>query len=113
MLKILYLTDLIANPLEIFLNLNFFKDPKQTMENIRTVNSFFNLQWKSNIFIFSFTYGFFLNEVKEEASIQNTISKQYSGQVNDEKIFYVITKGQSLNQDVYLVSYMWDPIGKT
>ena len=85
----------------------FFKDPKQTMENIRTVNHFL-IYNENQIFLSSPLPMDFLNEVKEEASIQNTISKQYSGQVNDEKIFYVITKGKSLNQDVFLVSYLWD-----
>ena len=83
------------------------KEPKQAIENIRTVNHFL-IYNENQIFLSSPLPMDFLNKVKKEASIQNTVSKQYSGEVNDEKIFYVITKGKSLNQEVFLVSYLWD-----
>ena len=50
----------------------------------------------------------FLNKVKGEIKVQKNVSQRYSGKVGNEKIFYVITKGKSLGQDVFLVSYMWD-----
>ena len=88
------------------------KDPRQAMENIRTVNHF--IIYDDNKIILSSSLPMdFLNGVIKEAMVQKDTSKRYSGQVSNEKVFYVITKGQSLNQDVYLVSYMWIPIGKT
>ena len=94
-------------PFEDFPVSEFFENPKETIENIRTVNHFL-IYNENQIFLSSPLPMDFLNKVKEEANIQNTISKQYSGQVNDKKIFYVITKGKSLNQDIFLVSYLWD-----
>ncbi len=94
-------------PFEDFPVSEFFENPKENIENIRTVNHFL-IYNENQIFLSSPLPMDFLNKVKEEANIQNTISKQYSGQVNDKKIFYVITKGKSLNQDIFLVSYLWD-----
>lgn len=79
----------------------------QTIEDIRTVNHF--IIYNENQIVLSSSLPIsFLNEVKKEASIQKNISQRYSGKVNNEKIFYVITKGKSLNQDINLVSYVWD-----
>lgn len=90
-----------------FFESEFMKDPRQAMENIRTVNHF--IIYDDNKIILSSSLPMdFLNGVIKEAMVQKDTSKRYSGQVSNEKVFYVITKGQSLNQDVYLVSYMWD-----
>ncbi|NMB27966.1 MAG: HAMP domain-containing histidine kinase [Tissierellia bacterium] len=79
----------------------------QAIEDIRTVNHF--IIYNENQIVLSSSLPIsFLNEVKKEASIQKNISQRYSGKVNNEKIFYVITKGKSLNQDINLVSYVWD-----
>ena len=64
----------------------------QAIEDIRTVNHF--IIYNENQIVLSSSLPIsFLNEVKKEASIQKNISQRYSGKVNNEKIFYVITKG--------------------
>ncbi len=83
------------------------KNPRQALENIRTVNHFIVYD-DSEIIISSSLPMKFLNEVKKETRLQKNNSQRYRGQIGDEKIFYVITKGKALNQDVSLVSYMWD-----
>ncbi|GMG97394.1 HAMP domain-containing sensor histidine kinase [Tepidimicrobium xylanilyticum] len=80
---------------------------RQTLENIRTVNHF--IVYEDSPIIFSYTFPLdFLNEVRNQALTQKNNSERYSGKVGTEKIFYVITKGKALNQNAYLVSYMWD-----
>lgn len=84
-----------------------FEGARKTLENIRTVNHFFiydNMQ----IIVPSSLSTDFIREVVNQINNQENISQRYSGEVNGEKIFYVITKGTALNQNVYLVSYMWD-----
>lgn len=84
-----------------------FEGAQKTLENIRTVNHFFiydNMQ----IIVPSSLSTDFIREVVNQINNQENISQRYSGEVNGEKIFYVITKGTALNQNVYLVSYMWD-----
>ncbi|HHV82983.1 MAG TPA: HAMP domain-containing histidine kinase [Tepidanaerobacter syntrophicus] len=49
-----------------------------------------------------------LEQIINEAKIQTEESCQYSGQINNRRIFYVITRGKLMGRDVYLVSYMWD-----
>ncbi|WP_236915291.1 sensor histidine kinase [Clostridium sp. Cult2] len=80
---------------------------RQTLENIRTVNHFIIYEDSPIILSSSLSINF-LNEVKNQALTQKHNSERYSGKVGTEKIFYVITKGKALNQDAYLVSYMWD-----
>ncbi len=80
---------------------------RQTLENIRTVNHFIIYEDSPIIFTSAFPLDF-LNEVRNQALTQRNNSERYSGKVGAEKIFYVITKGKALNQDAYLVSYMWD-----
>ena len=46
--------------------------------------------------------------VKAESDVQKTNSQEYSGVLNGEKIFYIITKGKELNRDAFLVSFMGD-----
>lgn len=97
-------------------NLSSFRDllesqgiegARQTLENIRTVNHFFiydNMQ----ILVPSSLSMDFIKEVVNQIKTQQNTSQRYSGEVNGEKIFYVITKGTALNQNIFLVSYMWD-----
>ncbi|HSH36194.1 HAMP domain-containing sensor histidine kinase [Schnuerera sp.] len=80
---------------------------RQTLENIRTVNHFIIYDDHQIIVSSSLSINF-LNEVKNQALTQEKNSQRYNGKVGDEKIFYVITKGKALNQDAFLVSYMWD-----
>lgn len=77
------------------------------IEDIRTVNHF--IIYNENKIISSKPLSMeFLNKIKSEIVEQKNIRQRYSGKVGDEKLFYVITKGEALNQDIYLVSYMWD-----
>lgn len=90
-----------------FLEAEGIENSRQTLENIRTVNHF--IIYDDNQMILSDSLSMkFLNKVKLEAINQKNNSQRYSGKVKDEKIFYVITKGKTLSQDVFLISYMWD-----
>jgi two-component system sensor histidine kinase CssS len=50
----------------------------------------------------------FISEIQEKARSQETGSRRYSSRVLNRKIFYVITRENTLEQPVFLVSYMWD-----
>lgn len=50
----------------------------------------------------------FLSEVKKEIEAQNKPSQHYTGKINNERVFYTITKGQAFGREAYLVSYMGD-----
>lgn len=90
-----------------FLESEESEDSRQTLENIRTVNHFFI--YNENQIMSSLPLSVeFANDVRNQAQLQESSSQRYSGNIGDEKIFYVITKGKTLNQDVYLISYMWD-----
>jgi len=90
-----------------FLESDDITDSRKTLENIRTVNHFLLID-NYQIFFTSPLETDFVEEVKEQAQLQQNSSQRYSGTVGNRKIFYVITKGIIGNQDVYLVSYMWD-----
>lgn len=90
-----------------FLQSDDLGDTRQALESIRTVNHFF-LMDDYQIFFTSPLETNFVEQVKLQAQLQLDNSQRYRGTVGDEKIFYVITKGKAANQDVYLVSYMWD-----
>ena len=49
-----------------------------------------------------------LDNILDEIKNQTEDSRRYSGQVRDRKMFYVATKGKVMEDDVYLISYMWD-----
>lgn len=83
------------------------EDSNQTLENVRTVNHFF-IYDSAKIYVSSPLNVDFVKKVINQANLQDSISKRYNGEVNGEKIFYVITRGSSLDEDVFLVSYMWD-----
>jgi two-component system sensor histidine kinase CssS len=90
-----------------FIESEIFGKKSQKLENARTVNHF--LIYDQNQVILSSSLSMeFLNKVKTEIREQKKISQQYSGEVDNEKIFYVITKGRALGKDVFLVSYMGD-----
>ena len=50
----------------------------------------------------------FLRQVKEDIETQRNVSKHYTGKINQERVFYTITKGKAFGRDAYLVSYMGD-----
>lgn len=50
----------------------------------------------------------FLTQVKKEIEVQNKTSQHYTGKINNERVFYTITKGQAFGREAYLVSYMGD-----
>ncbi|MBT9173371.1 MAG: Sensor histidine kinase CssS [Syntrophomonadaceae bacterium] len=50
----------------------------------------------------------FISEVQAQARNQKTGSQRYSGRVLNRKIFYVITREDTLGQPAFLISYMWD-----
>ena len=80
---------------------------RQTLENIRTVRHFF-IYDKGQIYIPSSLSGEFVEKVIRQAMAQEDTSQRYSGEVNGEKIFYVITKGTAFDENIFLISYMWD-----
>lgn len=92
---------------EDFLNPGNLEKPRQKMEDIRTVNHFIIYDEDQIVISPSLSIDF-LNKVRNDIKMQKSIRQRYSGKVDNEKIFYVITKGKALNQEVYLVSYVWD-----
>jgi len=49
-----------------------------------------------------------LDKILQEIKDQTADSCRYSGQITDQKMFYVATEGEVLGKEVFLVSYMWD-----
>jgi len=90
-----------------FLNPENLEKPRQNLENIRTVNHFIIYDEDQIVISPSLSIDF-LNKVRNDIKTQESVRQRYSGKVDNEKIFYVITKGKALNQEVYLVSYVWD-----
>lgn len=86
---------------------DFFGKDEQTFENIRTVKHFI-IYDENKIIINSSISVNFLNKVKDEALVQKDLSKEYSGEIDNEKVFYIIAKGKALGHDAYLISYMGD-----
>lgn len=86
---------------------DFFGKDEQKLENIRTVKHFI-IYDKNKIIINSSISVNFLNKVKGEALVQKDLSKEYSGEIDNEKVFYIIAKGKALGYDAYLISYMSD-----
>ena len=90
-----------------FLGTEFFGEKDKTLENIRTVRHI--IIYDDNSVAISYPISTdFLKQVKEEFLAQEDISKEYSGNLEGEKIFYIITKAKTLNQNAFLVSYMSD-----
>ena len=91
-----------------YLGSEFFGNNKQKFEDIRTVNHFIIYADDNSIAVnFPISKEFVLH-VKAESDIQKTNSEEYSGILNGEKIFYIITKGKALGRDAFLVSFMGD-----
>lgn len=91
-----------------YLGSEFFGDSKQKLEDIRTVNHFIIYPDDNSVVInFPISKEFLLG-VKGESDIQKSNSQEYSGVLNGEKLFYIITKGKALGRDAFLVSFMGD-----
>ncbi len=91
-----------------YLGSDFFGDKDQILEDIRTVNHFIIYPDDNSIVInFPISKEFVLG-VKDQSDIQKTNSQEYSGVLNNEKVFYIITKGKALGRDAFLVSFMGD-----
>lgn len=85
---------------------DFFRNTDTTLEDIRTVNHF--MIYDENIILNSSLDMNFLRKVKEETLTQRSISKEYTANIGEEKIFYIISKGKVLGKEAFLVSYMGD-----
>lgn len=82
------------------------KNP-DALEDIRSVNHILIYGDNQIIFDSPITTDF-LEQIKDSISKQNNSREYYKGNLNDEKLLYVITKGQSFGSNAYLVSYMGD-----
>lgn len=91
-----------------YLGSEFFGNTNQKLEDIRTVNHFIIYADDNSIVVNIPISKEFLLEVKAESDIQKTNSVEYSGVLNDEKVFYTITKGEALGREAFLVSFMGD-----
>lgn len=91
-----------------YLGSEFFGDKKQKLEDIRTVNHFIIYADDNSIVVNFPVPDEFALHVLQESHMQKNISQEYSGVLNEEKIFYIITKGKALNRDAFLVSFMGD-----
>lgn len=85
---------------------DFFRDSDTNLDDIRTVNHF--IIYKDKIILNSSLDIDFLKKVKDQSISQKADSKEYSANIEDEKVFYIISKGEILESDAFLVSYMGD-----
>lgn len=85
---------------------DFFRDTDTNLEDIRTVNHF--MIYEDNILLNSSLDLEFIRKVKEESLLQEKNSKEYTANIGEEKVFYIISKGKVLGSDAFLVSYMGD-----
>lgn len=90
-----------------FIGPDFFGKQDQVLKDIRTVRHIIMFEDGRPIVSFSVPSEF-IKEIRENAYKQREISKNYTGEVAGEKIFYTITEGIFLNKRAYLVSYMTD-----
>ncbi len=85
---------------------DFFRDDDTSLEDIRTVNHF---MLYDNKFIVNSSLNFsFLERVQNQANAQESPREEYSSSIEDEKVFYVISKANLLGKDSFLISYMSD-----
>ncbi len=86
---------------------DFFGKDEQVLENIRTVKHFI-IYDDNKVIINSSVSVEFLKKTQEQSLTQKSFSQEYSGDIGGEKVFYIITKGNLLGKDAFLVSYMGD-----
>lgn len=82
------------------------KNPN-SLEDIRSVNHILIYGNKQIIFDSPITRDF-LDQIKDSISKQDSPREYYKGELDREKVLYVITQGQGLDSNSYLVSYMGD-----
>lgn len=85
---------------------DFFRDTDTTLRDIRTVNHF--MIYDDNIILNTSLDIAFLQKVKNETISQKSTSSEYTANIGEEKVFYIISKGKALGKDAFLVSYMGD-----
>jgi len=104
--------DLVFNQFEgnvyrDYIGPNFFGTDEEILNNIRTVRHIIIYDNNKVILNTSITMDF-LEKVKNQALAQKAVSQEYSGKINDENVFYIISKGKALGYDAFFVSYMGD-----
>src|SRR5699024_4945617 len=101
--------DIILNEytMEDFWNENIINENPNVLEDIRSVNHVL-IYGNNQIILDSPISTDFLDQIKESISKQEDNRAYYKGDLEDENLLYVITKGKSLGHDTYLVSYMDD-----
>lgn len=77
------------------------------LQSLRTVNHIVVMDRSREILAPRLPVGF-IYKIKTEIQNQTANSQRYRGQIGDQIIFYVITRGILWEQDVFLVSFMWD-----
>ncbi len=85
---------------------DLFRDKDAQLEDMRTVNHF--MIYNDNIILNDSLDMDFLKKVREETLSQKSLSREYSADIGDEKVFYIISKGELLGRETFLVSYMGD-----
>jgi len=104
--------DLVFNQFEgnvyrDYIGPNFFGTKDESLNNIRTVKHIIIYDENKVVLSSSITMEF-LEKVKDQALSQKSISQEYSGKINKENIFYIISKGKALGYDAFFISYMGD-----
>ena len=89
-----------------YLGPDFFGENNEILNNIRTVNHI--ILYNNKAILDSSVPKAFLNEARDQAFLQEEISKEYTGNIGKQKIFYIITKGKALGENAYLISFMGD-----
>lgn len=85
---------------------NFFGNRDESINNIRTVNHI--IIYNDRVIVSSPVSMDFIEKVKNQALNQVDTSKEYSDKINNENIFYIISKGKALGHDAFFISYMGD-----
>lgn len=101
--------DLILNQynLEDFWNENLLNKKPETLEDIRSVKHI--LIYGDNQIVLDFPISTdFLEQIKSSITNQNNNRDYYKANLEDENILYVITKGEAVGHNAYLISYMGD-----
>lgn len=105
--------DLLLNrfTIEDFLEENLINRNPNALEDIRSVNHIL-IYDNNQIFLDSPITVDFLDQIKDSISTQSSARNYYKGDLDSENVLYVITKGESLGGDSYLISYMGEAYRK-
>jgi len=80
---------------------------KHQIQDIRTVNHFILIEDSQEIIASRLPLEF-VHKIQSDIKNQTLDVQRYSGEIENRKIFYVVTKGKVWNHNAFLVSYMWD-----